>query len=90
METSPKDYVDTFNSDNSLEFDKSLDFEESWNYYIYAKTKDSKDAPKIVTDYELCKSRKDLDMRCQKQQSYGWANYEESEENKVTLNNIKV
>ena len=90
METSPKDYVYTLDSDNSLEFDNSMDFEELWNYYPYANSKDSKDAPKIVTDYELCKSSKDLDMRCQKQQSYGWANYEESEENKVTLNNTKV
>ena len=66
METSPKDYVDTFDSDNSLEFDNSMDFEESWNYYVFANSKDSKDAPKIVTDYE------------------------ESEENKVTLDNTIV
>ena len=66
METSPKDYVDTLDSDNSLEFDNSMDFEELRNYYVYANSKDSKDAPKIVTDYE------------------------ESEENKVTLNNTKV
>ena len=90
METSPKDYVDTLDSDNSLEFYNSVDFEELWNYYVYANSKDSKDAPNIVTDYELCKSRKDLDMRCQNQQFYGWANYEESEENKVTFNNNKV
>ena len=90
METSPKDYVDTLDSDNSLEFDNSMDFEELWNYYVYANSKDSKDAPKIPRDYELCKSRKDLDMRCQNQQFYGWANYEESEENKVTFNNNKV
>ena len=61
METSPKDYVDTLDSDNSLEFDNSMDFEELWNYYVHDNSKDSKDAPKIVTDYE------------------------ESEENKVTL-----
>ena len=90
METSPKDYVDTLDSDNSLEFYNSVDFEELWNYYVYANSKDSKDAPNIVTDYELCKRRKDLNMRCQKQQSYGWANYEELEENKVILNNAKI
>ena len=53
METSPKDYVDTLDSDNSLEFDNSMDFEEFWNYHVYENSKDSKDAPKIVTDYEL-------------------------------------
>ena len=62
METSPKDYVDTLDCDNSLEFDNSMDFEELRNYCVYANSKDSKDAPKI----------------------------EESEENKVTLNNTKV
>ena len=66
METSPKDYIDTLDSDNLLEFNNSMDFEESLNYYVYDNSKDSKDAPKIVTDYE------------------------ESEENKVTLNNTKV
>ena len=64
METSPKDYVATLDFDNSLEFDNSMDFEELWNYYD--NSKDSKDAPKIVADYE------------------------ESEEDKVTLNNTKV
>ena len=53
METSPKDYVDTLDSDNSLEFDNSMDFEESWNYYVFANSKDSKDAPKIVSDCHL-------------------------------------
>ena len=90
METSPKDYADTLDSDNSLEFDNSMDFEELWNYYVYGNSKDSKDAPKIVKGYKLCKSRKDLTMRCRMQQSYGWSNYEESEESKVTLNNTKV
>ena len=66
METYPKDYIDTLDSDNLLEFNNSMDFEESLNYYVYDNSKDSKDAPKIVTDYE------------------------ESEENKVTLNNTKV
>ena len=90
METSPKDYVDTLDSDNSLEFDNSMDFEAFWNYHVYENSKDSTDAPKIATGYELFKRRKDLDMRCQKQQSHGWANYEELEENKVTLNNTKI
>ena len=58
METSPKDYVDTLDSDNSLEFDNSMDFEELWNYYVYANSKDSKDAPKIVTDYEESEENK--------------------------------
>ena len=59
-------FIRTLDSDNSLEFDNPMDFEESWHYYVYDDSKDSKDAPKIVTDYE------------------------ESEENKVTLNNTKV
>ena len=53
MITTPKDYVDTFDSDNSLEFDISLDFEKTWNYYCYANLKDSKDDANIVEDYEL-------------------------------------
>ena len=53
MITTPKDYVDTFDSDNSLEFDISLDFEKAWNYYCYANLKDSKDEANIVEDYKL-------------------------------------